>query len=88
MAKDIGTMKPKHPMMDWARLFDWPARFQVFSDRPDKEPHETRTYTAAHSTGSLESRSISPSSVQATPDRLHSASDFRLPVQCDEPLAF
>jgi hypothetical protein len=54
----------------------------VFSDRPDKSPHGTRTYPAAHSTGSLKSRSIPPSSVQATPDPLHSASDFRLPVQC------
>jgi hypothetical protein len=35
------TRCPKHPTMDWAWLFDWPARFQVFSDRPDKEPHET-----------------------------------------------
>jgi hypothetical protein len=29
----------KYPMMDSARLFDWPACFQVFGNRPDKSPH-------------------------------------------------
>ncbi len=33
------------------RLFEWPACFQVFSNQPDKSPHQNRTYTAAHSTG-------------------------------------
>ena len=33
-------MCPKHPMMDSARLFDWPACFQVFSNRPDKSLHQ------------------------------------------------
>jgi hypothetical protein len=33
--------------------------------------------------GRSEIRSISPSSVQATADLLHSASDFRTPVQCE-----
>ena len=59
------------------RRFDWPACFQVFSNRPDKSPHGTRTYPAPHSTDVLKSRSIPSSPVQATPDRLHSASDFR-----------
>ena len=42
-------MCPKHPMMDSARLFDWPACFQAFSNRPDKSPRN-KIYTVAHST--------------------------------------
>ena len=30
---------PKHPIMVSARRFDWPARFQAFSDRTVKAPH-------------------------------------------------
>jgi hypothetical protein len=68
---------------NYVRRFDWPACFQVFSNRPDKSPL-SETYTVTHSTGNLKSRSISPSSVQATPDLLHSASNFRLSVQCEK----
>jgi hypothetical protein len=49
------------------RRFDWPACFQVFSNRPDKSPRN-KTYTAAQS-----------ASVSKIP-RLHSRyvrSDFR-----------
>jgi hypothetical protein len=42
---------PQTPMMDSARLFDWPACLQVFDNRPDNSPHGNRTYSAAHSTG-------------------------------------
>jgi len=44
--------------------------------------HDPNLYGRALN-GRSEIRSISPSSVQATADLLHSASDFRTPVQCE-----
>ena len=67
---------------NYVRRFDWSACFQVFSNRPDKSPW-SETYTVTHSTSVLKSRSFPPSSVQATPDLLHFASDFKTLVQCE-----
>jgi hypothetical protein len=47
------------------RLFDWPACFQAFSNRPDKSPHQNRTYTAAHPTD-VETM-LTPRTVALTP---------------------
>jgi hypothetical protein len=45
--------------------FDWPACFQAFSNRPDKSPHQNRTYTAAHPTD-VETM-LTPRTVALTP---------------------
>ena len=76
-------LRTNQPMQsNYVRHFDWPACFQVFSNRPDKSPW-SETYTVTHSTSVLKSRSIQPSSVHATADLLHSAADFKTLVQCE-----
>jgi hypothetical protein len=46
MGKAVHLVRHQHGI----RRFDWPACFQAFSNRPDKSPHQNRTYTAAHPT--------------------------------------